>query len=196
MTDKWRLRKMAEHRGRIGSVLLLVCMNLCIPGCFYAYYPDTYDASDFEEFHYQLETDPPCLEPRSGSEEGLTFLARRLCEATITREADGEYIVILEGRTDDQSEPYREERAMTESEVGDMLWWFAKLNINLHPQPFCVPLTMGMDYPPGFEAVYRWDDFELVSYDCDRARLELERAWGIERFLGTLLPEDETADTL
>ncbi|MBU0719478.1 MAG: hypothetical protein KJ749_14625 [Planctomycetes bacterium] len=61
---------MAERRWRICSVLLLVCTSLCIPGCFYAYYPDTYDASNFEEFQYHCETDPPCLESRSGSEEG------------------------------------------------------------------------------------------------------------------------------
>ncbi|MBU0719703.1 MAG: hypothetical protein KJ749_15775 [Planctomycetes bacterium] len=119
----------------------------------------------------------------------------QVCEATITRQADGEYIVVLEGRTDDQSEPYREERTMTESEVEGMLELFGELRINLHPQPFCAFPVLG-DFPPeSLELVYRWNDFELVSYDCDRARLDWLQAGDIYGFLISLLPEDETVET-
>ncbi|MBU0507307.1 hypothetical protein KKH27_00530 [bacterium] len=180
---------MAEHRGRIGSVLLLGCTSLCIHGCFYAYYPDTYDASDFEEFKLYYEIDPPCLDEQAFP---------RICEATITREGDGAYRVVLEGRTDNQPEPYRVERAMAESEVEDMIALFSELYINLHPSPFCKFPLMGGGNPNisvSGEAFFRWDDFELVNNDCDRERLDFHQGGHIIGFLRTLLPEDETVET-
>ncbi len=53
---------MVENRWRICSIFFLSCVGLPICGCLYATYPETYDASDFEEFQYRYETDPPCLD--------------------------------------------------------------------------------------------------------------------------------------
>ncbi|MBU0507308.1 hypothetical protein KKH27_00535 [bacterium] len=162
-----------------------------MPGCLYAFYPDTYDASDFGEFYYRFESDPPCLGSRDATAGYF-----RLCEAAITREAEGEYLLVLEGHTGDSSDShYLVERAMTGSEVEDMLALFRELHYNLHPQPFCAIPAAGIGFPESYEYVFRWDGFELVGYDCDRARLDWERGVDIYWFLISLLPEDETVET-
>ena len=176
---------MIKTRWRICSLLILLCGSLSVCGCFLAYYPDTYDASDFEEFQYRRESDPPCLESPSTSEEDPDIRYGPVCEATITRQATGEYLVLLGVRTDYQSDsPYLPERAMTDSEVERMLAAFGELHINLHPQPFCIIPMAGS---PTGEFVYRWDDLELVRTDCDRARLDWRQVGVIHRFLNSLV---------
>ncbi len=171
---------MAENYRRVCGCLM-ACVGFSTCGCFFASYPDVYDASDFEEFEFRIETDPPCLEgtPRSGYSP--------LCEATIKRDASGGYVVVLGVQTEEQSDSsYLPERALTEQEAEYMLALFDELHINLHPQPFCTIPRLGS---MSGETVFRWDDFELVEEDCDRARLDWGDARDIHYFLSSLQPD-------
>lgn len=180
-----------SRRWPILSVFLISCASLSVCGCF-ALYPETYDASGFEEFQYQVEFDPPCQEPSATS-------TVRTCEAAITRQTSGEYLVLLVFTVHDQSDsPDTVQRTMTESEVQRMLELFGRLRINRNPQPFCkiiVPGTGGDN--SDVELLYRWDDLELVLYDCDRPRLDWRLSPSILLFLGGLVTDsfDETAKT-
>ena len=182
---------MVGSRWRICGVLLLLCGSYFLCGCFYAYYPDTYDASDFEEFDYRVESDPPCLESPCTSQEYPDIHYSPVCEATITRQANGDYVfAVLELKTGyDCDVSYVPERVMTESEVERMLAWFGELHINLHPRPFCtIPMAGGgSGERSGGDVFFRWDDLELVTGDCDRARLDWGQAGGIQLFLKSLV---------
>jgi len=180
-----RLRMEIKSSMRIYNIFFLSCVTLPIFGCFLATYPSTYDASAFEDFQFRQEVEPPCLESSSISEEDPSYSYGPVCEATITREASGQYIVLLGVRTDFQSgSPYLPPRALTESEINRMLTLFAELRTNMHPRPFCnLPLAgdiLG-------EIFVRWDDFELVTNDCDRARLDFRQVFSIGLFLDSLV---------
>jgi hypothetical protein len=161
-------------------------VSLCIWGCFYATYPETYDASSFKEFSYRAEISPPCLEYPSTSEEHPNFSYVAVCEATIKQELSGEYIITLGVRTDYQSDgPFLSSRIMTESETERMLELFSVLHINRQPFPNCTIFQFGFG---GGEIVLKWDDIEFVKYDCGHPRLDWREIIGIERFLDSLVP--------
>ena len=148
---------------------LLSCVSLLLNGCF-AFYPEIYDGSGFEEFQYRFETDPPC------TEYPFDFDGTVVCEATITRVGNGEYVAVVSGvHPGSQSDsPFLAQRAMTESEIERMFIIFGGLEINRHPWPFC---TLFSFVPFLGEQIFRWDDLELVILDCDRPRLD--RAWAL-----------------
>jgi len=104
---------MVESCWRMCNIFFLACASLPICGCFHASYPDTYDASDFEEFQYRAEIDPACLESPSIPPDDPTISYGPVCEARITRQSSGEYLVLLGVRTDYQSDgPYLPPRSM------------------------------------------------------------------------------------
>ncbi|MBI4716636.1 MAG: hypothetical protein HY763_02435 [Planctomycetes bacterium] len=154
-------------------------------GCFglsRATYPETYDASDFEQFEYRID-DPFCGEMPAASDS--PFSRPLACAATITRESTGEYSLAMIVRWDE--EPVLAEvprREMSESEVEQMLSLFTELHINRHPRPFC---AINFPYDLNTEYFHRWDEFELVALDCDRPRLSIEESFNIEMFVHSLI---------
>ena len=111
---------------RIGSVVVLSCASLSTAGCYFSFYPETYDASDFEEYRFRKESDPPCLE-RPAS------ILSWVCEATITRQASGEYVVMMAIRPGERHPaPETVHRTMTDSEVERILAIFAQLRIKFY----------------------------------------------------------------
>ena len=56
--------------------IFLSCASLSLYGCLLAVYPETFDASDFQEFQVRIESDPPCL-------DSLPTSSTSVCEATI-----------------------------------------------------------------------------------------------------------------
>ena len=76
------------RRWRIGGGVLLSGVILATSGCYFSVYPETYDASDFKEYQFRKESDPPCLErPPS--------ILSWVCDSTITRQANGDYVVVM-----------------------------------------------------------------------------------------------------
>lgn len=170
--------QMIENRWRICMVAFLMCASLALSGCFFAVYPQTYDASGFETFQYRVVSDlQPCA----------VLVNDDVFEATITKEANGEYVAWL-GVC---SSPLLSPRVMTESEVERMLALFSELRINLHPRPFCTLFTFS---PSITELSILWDDFELVVVDCDQARIDWKQSHQITFFLQSLIPDDLEAD--
>lgn len=174
---------------RICNVFLLSCASLSTAGCYFSVYPETYDASDFKEYQFHKESDPPCLErPPS--------ILSWVCESTITRQANGEYVVMMAIRPGERyPAPETVHRTMTDSEVEYLLAIFAQLRINRNPRPNCNFRLPG--FPPSGEIFHRWDDLELLLWDCDRPRLDPEQGGEISTFLRSLATEqiDEAAET-
>lgn len=179
------------------GVFGLLCASLSTSGCFLpfpAIYPETYDASDFEEFHYRIESDRSCMD---------SLIPGGVCEATINWQANGDYFVLLEFVVDDQSASTDTfQRAMSESEVESILAVFKGLRMNRSPWPFCLIGVPGVPALPGsgfflYDAHFRWDDFELIINNCDRARLHPSDALSIRLFLESLVPDhtDEVAES-
>lgn len=166
---------------RIAGTTVLASAAFLCAGCLTATYPETYDASDFEEFEFRVDY-PSRVYSSSASELGfeITFV----CEAIINHESSGEYLLQLTLCTVDP--PTRTElpqRAMTMEEAQRFLELSRELAINRHPWPFCdIPTSIGLIH----EAFFRWDELELVLIDCDRARLEGADVDSVERFLNTL----------
>lgn len=182
-----RSHSILYHRSTI-RFCLMGCAFLKNFGCANAIYPETIDASSFDEFEYRVQLDPPCLDsPSAYPELGISY--GPVCEAQITRDEDGVYMVRLGVRTDFQqdSSPYLPTRKMNESEMNAMLTLFADLSINRHPQPFCYhPALRGLN--SGAEVILRWDETELVINDCDRARIDFRDGRQIGNFLDSLVP--------
>ncbi|MBI4716635.1 MAG: hypothetical protein HY763_02430 [Planctomycetes bacterium] len=173
------------------GALLFLCASVLHVGCLYgtpflATYPETYDASDFQQFVYRVDH-PRMLCGEMPPMSDSPWLRPLACEAMITRNPSGEYFLEMVVRRDEQSAltevPQRE---MTEEEIQGFLELSAELRINRHPRPFC---TVPLPYSVDFEYFLQWDDLEVVGFDCDRPRLDIRQVFYIETFVNSLIPD-------
>ncbi|MCO6436344.1 MAG: hypothetical protein J5J06_04570 [Phycisphaerae bacterium] len=173
---------------KTAGTAFLALVALFGAGCFVATYPETVDASDFEEFEYRGDY-PLCVDIPSTSDQG--FGGTFVCEATIIRASTGEYLVQLTIPTyDPPALTGLPQRMMTSEEAEHFLVLSRELHISRHPWPYCnIPVQIA----PKYEVFLRWDELELVFINCDRARLDEGQVDAIERFLNTLLPDEDAA---
>lgn len=171
---------------RIASILFLASTAFSSTGCLYATYPETVDASAFEEFEYRFEGDS-CEEGGCPSDSQCAFPI--VCRATITREPTGDYSLRLTLLPDEQT-PLTElaPRVLTDEDAQWFLELSGNLRINRHPRPFCtIPSQIGVTK----EQVVRWDELEFVLLDCDRPRLSHSQVFAITIFVFGLAREPD-----
>lgn len=181
--------RMLNHAFRLTGALILVSVSFFSTGCFYATYPETYDASDFEEFEYRFEG-ASCVEGCCPSDLQCVFPIA--CGATITREPAGEYTLRLTVLLGEQT-PLTEltPRVLTDEDAQWFLDLSGSLRINRHPRPFCtIPSQIGLTN----EVLLRWDELELVDLDCDRPRLSHSQVGAINVFVFTLAREPDVGN--
>lgn len=186
------LKNMIMNRWRFSVVLLLSWSSLYGCGCGIAVYPESYAAPDFDEYRLTTDAFPEywkCSFERSGT----------ICEATITRNDNGEYIAELAVSSNDQfgfadippgvlndqfDLTYLPPRVLTEQEVDRMKALFSDLHINRHPSPFSIVCCFGVR----MLRVHRWDDVQLATHTRDSARIDVADSVAIVGFLRELLP--------
>lgn len=193
---------MTRGRLRFGAALLLSCTGLFRSGCGIVAYPDSYAAPEFEVYQLTTAVFPEwwkCSFEPPGT----------ICEATIIRNDNGEYVAELAVSSnnqftyDDKSEELSPDvlaelaeqeielidlppRLLTEQEVARMKALFSDLHINRHPSPFALVCCLG----GRFLRVHRWDNIELGTHTYNGVMIDYLDSDAIVAFLGEFVPLD------
>lgn len=194
---------MKSHE-RIGFVLLLLCAGPYLSGCGFATYPDSFAAPEFEVYRLTTDAFPDwwrCSFERSGT----------VCEATVTRSNNGEYVLELAVSSNTQFSyaelspeivaelaaqesalfdlPLLPPRTLTVQEVDQLKALFGDLHINRHPSPFTLVGYRGLR----LLRVHRWDDVQLGTHTRDGTMVDLADSDAIIGSLSGFVPADMLA---
>ncbi len=194
---------MTRNRWRFDATLLLSCTGLFRSGCGIVDYPEFFAAPEFEEYRLTTETFPDwwkCSYEPFGT----------ICEATVTRNDNADYVVQLvvssnnqhsyeelsELSPGDRNELVQESaslelthlppRVLTEQEADRMKALFSNLHINRHPSPFTLVCCLG----GRLLRVHRWDDVQLGTHTHDGAMIDFLDSDAIVAFFGEFVPID------
>lgn len=193
-----------KNHERIGFALLLSCAGPFYSGCGFATYPESFAAPEFEV--YRLTTDAFPEWWRCSFEPSGT-----VCEATVTRSTNGEYVLELAVSSNTQfiypelspeivAELTAQESALfdltllppttlTVQEVDQLKALFGDLHINRHPSPFTLVCCLGLR----LLTIHRWDDVQLGTHTRPGVIIDYEDSEAIVRFLSGFVPADLSA---
>lgn len=195
---------MIKNWSSFASILALI--TVCAGGCGFVEYPEEYAAPEFEVYRLTTDAYPDwwkCSYEAYGN----------ICEATITRSENGEYVAEIAISNDrhheygynnlspelvselEDQEPNLFDlailppRILTEQEVAQLQTLFGDLHINRLRSPFQIVCCLGLR----LTRVHHWDDVVLSDHARRGAIIDYRDSGAIVTFLGELVQDEQSS---